>query len=305
VKIIKHAKFKCDDAPNNIASLKRYSNGLPLLPIKSHSVGIDSKQTPSTAKPLKDAYYFSVLDHIKMVLKNPSLKNEMYFGPGIETTNKTEFWHGTLWQESPLFECEKILLHNSKNIIFIIANNELFNNLLLLSAIYFSGEFVHYSINSIVKPGRIIALVKDENGDIKVKIQQLLQNDELPRNFQSVRHNSMQLWMTNNVFVITLSQIISKVSVWFEDTEEPFFYEYKINNILYSFNNHYKLRPISFHHHHPSEYIKLHSTPPEVQVLKIFVDLYYDDFGTFRTSYHSLGGLYIQFGNMPLKLRQN
>src|SRR2546421_11358374 len=73
-------------------------------------------------------------------------------------------------------------------------------------------------------PSLIIALVKDENGDIKVKIQQLLQNDELPRNFRSVHHNSMQLWMTNNVFVITLSQIISKVSVWFEDTEEPFFY---------------------------------------------------------------------------------
>src|SRR2546423_730979 len=107
--------------------------------------------------------------------------------------------------------------------------------------------------------------------------------------------------MTNNVFIITLSQIISKVSVW---SEEPFFYEYKINNILYFFNNHYKLRPISFHHHHPSEYIKLHSTLPEVQVLKIFVDLYYDDFRTFRTSYHSLGGLYIQFGNMLLKLRQ-
>ena len=118
--------------------------------------------------------------------------------------------------------------------------------MLLLSAIYFSGEFVHYSINSIIKPERIIALVKDENGDIKVKIQQLLQNDELPRNFRSVHHNSMQLWMTNNVFVITLSQIISKVLVWFEDTEEPFFYEYKINNILYSFNNHYKLRQYHF-----------------------------------------------------------
>ena len=38
----------------------------------------------------------------------------------------------------------------------------------------------------------------------------------------------MQLWMTNNVFVITLSQIISKVSVWFEDTEEPFFMNIKL-----------------------------------------------------------------------------
>ena len=119
MKIIKHAEFKCNEAPNNIASLKRYRNGLPLLPIKSHSVEIVSKQMPSTAKPTKDAYYFSILDHIKRVLNNPSLKNNMYFGPGIEATKKTEFWYGFLWQESLLFGCEKILLHNSKNFIFI------------------------------------------------------------------------------------------------------------------------------------------------------------------------------------------
>ena len=53
-----------------------------------------------------------------MVLNNPSLKNEMYFRPGIETTNKTELWHGTLWQESPLFGYEKITLNDSKNFNF-------------------------------------------------------------------------------------------------------------------------------------------------------------------------------------------
>jgi len=34
-------------------------------------------------------------------------------------------------------------------------------------------------------------------------------------------------------------------------------------------------------------------------IYKVFVDLYYDDFGTFQNVYHSLGGIYIQFGNMP------
>jgi hypothetical protein len=91
---------------------------LPLIPVKSHSVSTDSKQTQSNANPFKDAYYFSILDHIKMVLNNPSLKNEMYFAPGIETTNKTELWHGTLWQESPLFGYEKITLNDSKNFNF-------------------------------------------------------------------------------------------------------------------------------------------------------------------------------------------
>ena len=39
-------------------------------------------------------------------------------------------------------------------------------------------------------------------------------------------------------------------------------------------------------------------------VYKLFIDLYYDDFGTYRNVYHSLGGVYIQFGNMPTHLRK-
>ncbi|PKC00983.1 hypothetical protein RhiirA5_253760, partial [Rhizophagus irregularis] len=34
-----------------------------------------------------------------------------------------------------------------------------------------------------------------------------------------------------------------------------------------------------------------------------FIDLYYDDFGTFRNVYHSLGGVYVQIGNMPINER--
>ena len=90
---------------------------MPLLPIKSRSISIDSKQTPSTSDPCKDVYYFSVLDHIKMVLNNPTLKKDMYFGHGIEVTNKTELWHGDLWQESPLFGCEKMTVNNGKYFI--------------------------------------------------------------------------------------------------------------------------------------------------------------------------------------------
>jgi hypothetical protein len=39
-------------------------------------------------------------------------------------------------------------------------------------------------------------------------------------------------------------------------------------------------------------------------VYKLFLDLYYDDFGTFRNVYHFLGGVYIQFGNMPTHQRK-
>src|SRR5436305_7230236 len=58
---------------------------------------------------------------------------------------------------------------------------------------------------------------------------------------------------------------------------------------------------------HPSDYTVFISPSHEhnnLQVLKLFVDIYYDDFGTYRNVYHSLGGIYIQLGNMPFNIRK-
>src|SRR5215213_11231005 len=54
----------------------------------------------------------------------------------------------------------------------------------------------------------------------------------------------------------------------------------------------------------PCKYIQEAHNPNNLPVKKFFLDLYFDDFGTYRTVYHSLGGVYIQFGNMPFDLRK-
>jgi len=80
-----------------------------------------------------------------------------------------------------------------------------------------------------------------------------------------------------------------------------------IKEILYKNNGHWKLRDVKLDYMHPSEYSILISPPPQhnnLQVLKLFIDIYYDDFGTYRNVYHSLGGVYIQLGNMPLDIRK-
>ena len=67
-----------------------------------------------------------------------------------------------------------------------------------------------------------------------------------------------------------------------------------------------KIRNISLEDQHFAEYITTTSPPShEIPVLKLFIDLYYDDFGTYRNVYHSLGGVYIQFGNMPMFMRKS
>jgi hypothetical protein len=75
-------------------------------------------KTPSTSTPFKDAYTISVTEHIKRVLDNKALRSQMYFGPGIEAEVKSEFWHGNIWQESPLFGQSSIWIN--QGILFIL-----------------------------------------------------------------------------------------------------------------------------------------------------------------------------------------
>ncbi|CAG8841073.1 14536_t:CDS:2, partial [Racocetra persica] len=46
------------------------------------------------------------------------------------------------------------------------------------------------------------------------------------------------------------------------------------------------------------ENITISSSPWPMPILKIFLDIYLDHFGTYRNVYYSLGGTYIQIGNM-------
>ena len=87
----------------NIRRFRKYRRRLPLLPIKSRIIHISNKKTPSTSKDTKEAYYLSITDIILQVLNNPSLFDQMYFGPGQKVTRNQELWHGNIWKESPRF----------------------------------------------------------------------------------------------------------------------------------------------------------------------------------------------------------
>jgi len=54
------------------------------------------------------AYHHSVADVIRRVLSTPSLRNEMYFGAGMKVEEPKEFFHGTIWRESPLFGADYV-----------------------------------------------------------------------------------------------------------------------------------------------------------------------------------------------------
>ena len=112
--ILKHPQFDSQDAASNIRRLRSRRTRLPLLPVKSHSVVIDDRKTPSTSNPTKLAYTISIKEHLNHILNNPRLMEKMYFGRGIKTPEKSELWHGDIWQRSSLYGDATISIDNGK-----------------------------------------------------------------------------------------------------------------------------------------------------------------------------------------------
>lgn len=149
------------------------------------------------------------------------------------------------------------------------------------------------------------------NDGYKLKIQRILTYNELPTNFKSNSRSRSyeqgEFWLldrneNNAVILIEPQDVIKRVNISKDPNADG-----HINEILYKHNNRWKLRSVSLEYKHPSEYAKLELTQnyeDALPVYKLFVDLYYDDFGTYRNVYHSLGGVYIQFGNMPFNMRK-
>src|SRR5579883_1442945 len=112
--VLKHPQFDSRDATSNIRRLRSRHTRLPLLPVKSHRVFIDDRKTPSMSNPTKLAYTISIKEHLKHILNNPRLMEKMYFGSGIESPEKSELWHGNIWQRSPLYGDATISIDNGK-----------------------------------------------------------------------------------------------------------------------------------------------------------------------------------------------
>ena len=118
VDIIHNPQFESIHVIKNIRRFQSWRKRLPLLPIIIKSIKILPKKTPSTSRGSKLSYQLSISEIIWRVLNNPMLMKHMYFGPGIDSEKKSEFWHENLWGESPLFGQHEILLSEGNKIIY-------------------------------------------------------------------------------------------------------------------------------------------------------------------------------------------
>src|SRR3954452_2341109 len=185
---------------------------------------------------------------------------------------------------------------------------------MIIIEFYHPGEFVIYRENNSRRIGRIRSIIS-VNEEIKIKIQRIYIYNELPHQFYSntcLATKESQLWLVDQYLeegsiIININKIFQKINIIIVRDSNITNGLY-IKEILYKNNGHWKLRDVMLDYMHPCEYSILNSPPPQynhLQVLKLFIDIYYDDFGTYRNVYHSLGGIYIQLGNMPFDIRRH
>ncbi|CAB4376942.1 unnamed protein product [Rhizophagus irregularis] len=291
VDIIHNSQFEPTHVVKNIRRFQSWRKRLPLLPIITKSIKISPKKTPSTSRGSKLSYQLSISEIIWRVLNNPMLMKHMYFGPGINSEEKSEFWHGNLWGESPLFGQHEILISE---------------------VLYRSGDFVYYhDDNGQKKLGRLRSILKNHDGYYQLRIQKILEYSDLPGNLKGLprqrRSITGEVWLQDEPFLIIMtSQILEKVTIlmMFQHQNIPDG-SLRISEIIYKCNDRWHVRNVKLSYLHPSDYISIRNPPSSsMPIYKLFLDLYYDDFGTFRNVYHSLGGVYVQFGNMPAHQRK-
>ncbi|UZO17889.1 uncharacterized protein OCT59_009221 [Rhizophagus irregularis] len=232
VDIIHNPQFEPTHVVKNIRRFQSWRKRLPLLPIITKPIQILPKKTPSTS-------------------------------PGVNSETKLEYWHGTLWGESPLFGQHEIIISE---------------------VIYQSGDFVYYHDNGLKKRGRLRAILKDENGNYELRVQLILNYDDLPGNIKGLsrRRRSLtgKVWFQDEPFItIITSQILEKVTIMMTYKHQIIPEgSLRITEIIYKCNDRWHVRDAKLSYQHPSDYISVRNPPSSMPVYKLFLDLYYDDF---------------------------
>ncbi|CAG8460998.1 36581_t:CDS:2 [Racocetra persica] len=89
-----------------------------------------------------------------------------------------------------------------------------------------------------------------------------------------------ELWLSKVTYLINLPTVIGLVTVWLQDTLEPPAYQFCVREILYTHEGQWKIRNCKLRHYYPIEYIQIPASAPNNKpILKIMLDIYYDDFG--------------------------
>ncbi|CAG8658116.1 7303_t:CDS:2 [Rhizophagus irregularis] len=139
---------------------------------------------------------------------------------------------------------------------------------------YFTGEFVHIITSNHLNCMRITSIIF-HNENVKLKLQRFLRFEELPDRFKTSERasNINTRWLLEDKPIIVDPRVlVNKTSVWLRDQQKLSYYSYEVDEILYRYENTWKIRNICYRIRHPSEYCSFPQNSKH-ESLKSFDDL--------------------------------
>ena len=129
------------------------------------------------------------------------------------------------------------------------------------------------------------------DGELKVTVQRVLQFAKLPNNLQSNSRRERsrnEVWLLDRkvedaIITIELQKIVrlATIVILYNEGNTNEATSIFIREILYKHQGHWKLRNVAYSYRHPSEFAALDEMVTNLPNYKLYIDLYYDDFGIF------------------------
>lgn len=311
LKILRSSSFNQQDLPRSYKACRQHLRKIDSLPIRIHKAPI------KTTNEIIEVHDYSIKDILHRALSTPSLVSAMYFGPAVKVKKPKEFWHGTLWRQSPLFGEDMVNVDGKPLRLQYFDGCLMF--ILFVGRQYWIGEFVKYDSGrhgAVPTNGRIVGFFINETlpqHPIQATIEPLHGFDSLPSHLWTEELDRNAIFLDEETVEIDITKLLGHINCQWpnvdasnQDDLHESTNSKTIGGILYRHpaTNQYEIRDTCLRRILPTEIYRPTPAPPTLETLKIFLDLYYDDFGAYRNAYHSVGGVYVVLGNLPLEMRQ-
>ena len=215
-------------------------------------------------------------------------------------------WHGRLWYQLSLFGESTVVIQGNYSsyfqfIWFII-------NACFIGKKFSISDFIQYHDRHTIRFGRITEFFVNKTikapYPVQATIQPLHTFDSLPRGLQTEEYTPDHLFLDEESIETDIDDILGHIDCGWPDQECVC--RWVVRGILYQHPATHQIiiRDPSLRQILPAEVYRPMPAPSSLETLKIFLDMYYDDFGAYRNVYHAVGGVYIVIGNLPLEMRQ-
>jgi hypothetical protein len=300
--------------PQAYATLKKWVyKKLPTSKIHHTMIDVDTVRLPA-GQPRSDfpyvkMYHFNKLEILKSVLRNPVIKERMYFGMQRLVDREVELWESRIWGESAL---------TTSGQCAYIPNTG-------FSEVILPGDNILYTDpEGATKGGRVRQVCVDHReespipGQQVVVVEPILGYRELPSGLQQViteqQPQSFYL-VEDTVQVVAVANVLRRANVIYADASEDYpamergcfrvSYVVRINEL--------KIRDISLRHELLAQAEQrvygrqrlLELLRPGVRVISLPTTTFIDGFTAFRKTQFSILGVYMCPANLPLRDRSS